>query len=381
MAKDRPSGRPAIQAATLYDVAREAGVSTATVSRVVHGQDRVRPSTRQRVLEVIEALGYIPDGAAQSMARQRKDIIGLVAVESRTPETDVEQQGLLFLEEVLRGVELALAEIEWSLLISLLRGDDPAGSYRRLQKISAQVDGLLIAESVVTSEQLAVIAARTPVVLVAGSSAEPHDVVAADNRSGIRALVEHLTQQHQLSRLFCVAGPPDAPDAHDRVRALQEAVAQRPGVTITGYFEGQFSALSGQLAVREILAGHRADLPDALICGNDQMAIGAIRELQSAGLRVPADIAVVGFDDMHSGALMSPALTTVRQSMRLLGERAAQRLLQRIADPALAPRTERLPTELVVRESCGCDPCPELTTHRSAAASRAARFVVPAPME
>jgi len=354
MAKDRLSGRPAIQAATLYDVARQAGVSTATVSRVVHGQDRVRPSTRQRVLEVIDALGYIPDGAAQSMARQRKDIIGLVAVESRTPETDVEQQGLLFIEEVLRGVELALAEIEWSLLISLLRGDDPAGSYRRLQKISAQVDGLLIAETVVTSQQLAIVAARIPVVLVAGSLAEPHDVVAADNRSGTRALVKHLTEQHQLSRLFCVSGPPDAPDAHDRVRALQEAVAQRPGVTITGYFEGQFSALSGQLAVREILAGQRADLPDALICGNDQMAIGAIRELQSAGLKVPADIAVVGFDDMHSGALMRPALTTVRQSMRLLGERAAQRLLQRIADPALPPWTERLPTELVVRESCGC---------------------------
>lgn len=298
MAKDRLSGRPASQAATLYDVARDAGVSTATVSRVVHGQDRVRPSTRQRVLEVIEALGYIPDGAAQSMARQRKDIIGLVAVESRSPGTDFEQQGLLFIEEVLRGVEFTLAEIEWSLLISLVRSDDPAGAYRRLQKISAQVDGLLIAESVVTSEQLAVVAARTPVVLVAGSSAEPHDVVGADNWSGIRALVAHLTEHHGATRLFCVAGPPDAPDAGDRLRALQDSVARRSGVTITGYFEGRFSAPSGQLAVREILAGHRRDLPDALVCGNDQMAIGAIRELQMAGLKVPGDIAVVGFDDM-----------------------------------------------------------------------------------
>ena len=108
-------------ASTLYDVARAAGVSTATVSRVVHGQDKVRPATRQRVLEVIEALGYIPDAAAQSMARQRKEVIGLVTIESRGPDTDIEQEGLLFTEEVLRGVELVLSGIGWSVLISVLR--------------------------------------------------------------------------------------------------------------------------------------------------------------------------------------------------------------------------------------------------------------------
>ena len=93
MESDRPTGFGSSAASTLYDVAREAGVSTATVSRVVHGQDRVRPSTRRRVLEVIEALGYVPDSAAQSMVRQRKEVIGLVAVESRSPDTDVEQRG------------------------------------------------------------------------------------------------------------------------------------------------------------------------------------------------------------------------------------------------------------------------------------------------
>jgi LacI family transcriptional regulator len=86
------------------------------------------------------------------------------------------------------------------------------------------------------------------------------------------------------------------------------------------------------------------------------MAIGAMRELQAAGIRVPADVAVVGFDDSHLGAMLTPPLTTVRQSMRLLGERACSMLLERIADPALGRRVERLPTELVVRESCGCPP-------------------------
>src|SRR5258708_35603837 len=113
-------------AATLYDVAREAGVSTATVSRVVHGLDMVRPATRRRVLAVIDALGYVPDGAAQSLATQRKEVIGLVAIESRSRGTDIERTGLLFIEEILRGVESELSEIGWSPLISFLRDADPA---------------------------------------------------------------------------------------------------------------------------------------------------------------------------------------------------------------------------------------------------------------
>ncbi|MGD0608925.1 MAG: LacI family DNA-binding transcriptional regulator [Streptosporangiaceae bacterium] len=352
---DRPNGFGSSPASTLYDVAREAGVSTATVSRVVHGQDGVRPATRQRVLTVIEALGYVPDGAAQSMARHRKEVIGLVAVESRSPDTDVEQEGLLFSEEVLRGVESELSKIEWSLLISLLHGNDLAAAYRRMQKISAKVDGLLIIEGIVTSDQLALLAARTPIVLVAGSPGEPHaDVFGADNRAGTRALVDHLVRQHGRTSLFAIAGPPEAPDAQERRSALTDALAEYPGTTLAGSFEGRFAAMSGQLAVGEMLARPRRELPDAIVCGNDQMAIGAIRELQLAGIRVPADIAVVGFDDMHAGTLMAPPLTTVRQPMRLLGERACSRLLERIADPALPRRVERLPTELIIRESCGC---------------------------
>ena len=336
-------------------MARAAGVSTATVSRVVHGQDRVRTSTRQRVLEVIEALGYVPDGAAQSMARQRKEVIGLATIESRGPETDIEQEGLLFIEEVLRGVELALSKVGWSLLITVLRSADRPDAYQRLQKITAKVDGMLIAEGIITSEQLSRLAARIPVVLVAGSLDEAHaDVVDADNRAGAAALARHLVERHGRTRLFYVSGPPEAPDARERRSVFTEALAEYQGVRLAGCFEGRFAAVSGQLAVREILAAPRRELPDAIVCGNDQMAIGAIRELHTAGIRVPADVAVAGFDDMHLGALMAPPLTTVHQPMRLLGERACSCLLDRIADPARPRRVERLPTRLIVRESCGC---------------------------
>jgi LacI family transcriptional regulator len=349
-------------ALTLYDVARAAGVSTATVSRVVHGHAGVRSATRQHVLKVVEELGYVPDAAAQSMARQRKEVIGLVTIENREADSAVEQEGLLFVEEILRGVERVLSQIEWSVLYSVLREVGQPAAYRQMQKVSAKVDGLLITEGIVSSDHLARLAERLPIVLIAGSAEEQHaDVVSADNWSGATALARHMIDYHGRKRLFYVAGPPEAPDAGERRRAFEAAVAQHPGATVTGCFEGRFAAVSGQLAVREILSRPVQDLPDAIVCGNDQMAIGAMRELRAAGIRVPADIAVTGFDDIHIGAMLTPPLTTVRQSMRDLGERACSVLLERIADPSLARRVERLPTELVVRESCGCPPRPSVS--------------------
>ncbi len=351
--ESRPGGQSHGARVTLYDVAREADVSTATVSRVVHGHDRVKASTRQRVLDVIEALGYVPDGAAQSLSRKRKQVVGLVAVESRGPDSDIEQTSLLFLEEVLRGVESTLGDIGWSLLISFMHNDDTA--YPRLQSMSGKVDGLLIAEGIVSSPELATLARRLPIVLVAGSPDEPNvDVVDADNRTGTKALVCHLVEVHNATRLYYVAGPDEAPDARARRNAFNEELANHPDVTACGYFEGRFAGSSGKLAAQEILAMPPRGRPDAVVCANDQMAIGAMLELQANGVGVPADIAVVGFDDIYSGALVTPPLTTVSQPMRVLGDRACSRLLERIADPALPHQVELLPTRLVIRQSCGC---------------------------
>jgi LacI family transcriptional regulator len=342
-------------ACTLYDVAREAGVSTATVSRVVHGQSRVRTPTRQRVLEVIEALGYVPDSAAQSMARHCKDVIGLVALENRCRDTDIEYEALLFLEDVMRGVESVLSAAGWSLLITVLRDLDQDGALQRMLRISAQVDGLLIAEGIVSSPQLALLAARLPVAVIAGFPGEPNaDVIAVDNQAGTLAMVSHLIEQHGRTRLYYIAGPPDAPDARERRRAFGDAIARYPAAAPAGSFPGRFATISGQQAVRELLTRPRRDLPDAIVCANDQMAIGAMRELRNAGISIPGDVAVTGFDGIPIGAMLTPALTTVRQPIRELGERASARLLDKIANPALPRMAERLPTELVIRESCGC---------------------------
>ena len=359
MARVRGTEPGEIRSATLYDVARAAGVSTATVSRVIHGSDPVRPATRRRVLEAVEELGYVPDGSAQSLAQRRKEVIGFLAVISRGPETDVERQGSLFTQEVLRGIESSVGDLGWSVLITFLRDSNPASANQRMLKMSAKVDGLVIAEDIVGRKQLARLAARLPVALIASDpSGVPADAIGVENRSGMESMVRHLVEQDGRRRLFYIAGPAEALDAQERGAAFHDAVARHPGVTVAGSFAGHFGAVSGQLAVRQILAGARRDLPDAIVCANDQTAIGAMRELQAAGVRVPADVAVVGFDDMHVSALLTPPLTTVRQPMRELGERACALLLRRVADAALPPRTERLPTELIVRESCGCPPNP-----------------------
>jgi LacI family transcriptional regulator len=371
----RDAARNRASTVTLYDVARLAGVSTATVSRVLHGQDRVRAATRERVQQVIEQLGYVPDGAAQSLSRRRKNVIGLVCVEHvglAPKQYDIESMSLLFYDEVLRGVEARLRGVEarngdhdLSLLITYLREDTdfewitaPGGQpsfFPRLLSLSGKVDGLLIGEGVVPTPVLARLAERLPVVVIAGDPSErAADVVTADNRGGAVALVTHLVSDHGKRRLFYVDGPPTAPDAKERRLALGDVLRAHPEAQLVGSYDGLFSVQSGEDAASAVLARMRTSLPDAVVCANDQMAIGVLQTFARARVRVPEDVAVTGFDDIFLGGLVEPTLTTVHQPMRLLGEQGCARLLERIVTPGLRPKVQLLPTELVLRSSCGC---------------------------
>ena len=342
---------------TLYDVARLAGVSTATVSRVVHGLDRVRDSTRARVQQVIEELGYIPDGAARSLSRRRKDVIGLVCLERRAKQYDIESMNLLYYDEILRGVEARIRDCnDWSLLITFLQAEQQ-DAQSRLQSLLGKVDGLIIAEGAIESPLLLRLGERVPVVVIAGDPGErAADVVTSDNWSGSAALVTHLIAEHGRKRLFYLDGPPGVSDARQRRLAFEEVLRAHPGCQLAGSYPGQFSVQSGEEAGTRLVAEHGDFLPDALVCANDQTAIGALQAFARAGVRVPEDVAVVGFDDIYPGSLSHPPLTTVHQAMGLLGERACARLLDRISQPALRRRVELLPTELVLRSSCGCPP-------------------------
>jgi LacI family transcriptional regulator len=195
------------------------------------------------------------------------------------------------------------------------------------------------------------------VVIFAGTPNEKAaDVVAADNLSGSAAVVTHLIREHGRRRLFWVDGPAESPDPRERRLGLDYVLRANPQCELAGFFQGSHNVQSGEEAGEALLAMPRPDLPDAVVSANDQMAIGMLKALARAGVRVPEDIAVVGFDDIFPGSLCDPPLTTIHQPMRLLGERACARLLDRIADPSLRPATELLPTELVLRSSCGCPP-------------------------
>jgi LacI family transcriptional regulator len=348
---------------TLYDVAQLAGVSTATVSRVVHDQHRVRAITKARVRQAIAELGYVPDAAAQSLSLRRTDMIGLVRPEGHAVHDDIENSNLLFHDEVLRGVEAHLRDVQphtrgrdVSLLITLA-GATHAAVSPRLQALSGKVDGILITQGFVQSPLLERLAARIPLVIIGGApSQRSADVVTADNRSGSAALVTHLIRDHGRCRLFLVDGPPYLTDASERRLGLEHALRASPSGRLVGSHQGSFYVRDGAAAAERLLALYREDLPDAVVAANDQMAIGVLRVLVEAGVRVPQDVAVVGFDDVYLARLCDPPLTTVHHPGRLLGQRACARLFDRIADPSLPHVAELLPIELVLRSSCGCPP-------------------------
>jgi len=338
---------------TIYDVAQVAGVSIATVSRVLRGSDLVHPDTRQRVLAVIETLGFVPDASARGLTRRRKDIVGLVALERGTEEIDIERRSLLFVDHIVHAAESVLRGTEYSLLLTF--GTRGELFEKRVRALAGQADGLIMAEEVLEPGELRALAAQIPVVVIAGRrDQEAIDVFLGDNAGGMTALTRHLIEEHQYQRLGFVAGPEDAPDAVARRLAFEQAVAASPGSGIAQVIQGDFAEDSGVAAARTMLG--RRSLPQAVVCANDQMAIGVMRELRRAGVRIPADVAVTGFDDVHDSRVVDPPLTTVSQPFRDLGSRATRRLLARIDDPSLSPAVEVLPTQTVIRASCGCPP-------------------------
>ena len=271
---------------------------------------------------------------------------------------DIETECLLYYDEVQRGVQERIRGSQWLLLSTFMQADgtgEPGLS--GLDPLSGKVDGILVGEGFAASRRIQRLAARLPVVVIAGTlGAQAADVVAADNFSGAAALITHLIADHGRRRLFHVGGPPDSPDAIQRRLAFDHVLRGHPHCQLIGSAPGIFSIASGEQAGEELRARHRADMPDAVVCANDQMAIGVLRAFTAAGVRVPGEVAVTGFDDLYPARLVDPPLSTVRQPMRLLGERACARLLDRIAHPALSPAVQLLPTELVLRSSCGCPP-------------------------
>jgi DNA-binding LacI/PurR family transcriptional regulator len=324
---------------TLEAVAARAGVSRATVSRVVNGATNVKADVRTAVLRAVEELGYVPNSAARSLVTQRTDSIALVVSEppSRVFSDDP------FFSAAIRAVSQELEAADRQVILMLASS---AAGHARVERFVAggHVDGVILLSMHGADPLPATLGqARVPTVSHGRPvSSLPVPYCDCDNQGGARTAVEYLIGQGRR-RVATIVGPPDMTAAQDRLEGYLAALAgsSSPPIVATG----DFTRESGEHAMRQLLA----DDPeiDAVFAASDLMAIGALGALRAAGRRVPDDVAVAGFDDIGLARFSEPPLTTVRQPVTEVAACIVQMLLG--ADPPTEPVI--LPTELVIRES------------------------------
>lgn len=332
---------------TVEDVGRAAGVSPATVSRVVNHNPRVTPETRAAVQRAIEHLGYVPNRAARSLMTRRSDSVGVVILEPPGRLFADPFFGLLMLGI---GAGLSEREIQLVLLMAPTTSDE-----ERVERYLAagHVDGaILVGPHGQDPLPRRLAEAGVPVVL----SGRPFDqdgvsFVDSDNRTGARSAVVHLAEQGR-TRIATIHGTLDLTSGRDRLEGYRDGLraaglAHDPTLEVAG----DFSAVSAAAAMRSLLERH-PDI-DGVFAASDSMAATALVVLGESGRRVPEDVAVVGFDDTPTATASRPALSTVRQPIEAMGREMARLLLQRVDAPGAPPQRIIFPTELIVRESSG----------------------------
>lgn len=328
------------RALTVKEIAEHVGVSIATVSRVTRGVDAVAPETRRRVLAAIEELGYRPSHLGQALVQRRHDALGIVFPGLGGP----------YYSEVIQGFE---AEAVAARLSVLIVGTHQRGSDELASDMANRVDGIAIMGNIVRPETLKGLLDRgDPVVQLAGEPVGGVPTVRTESARAVEAVTRHLIEDHGYRDLAFVGEPTGSPDVAERWKgflAAHERLGVRPPdepVRVPLQQPG------GSKAARRLL--DQESPPRALVCANDESAIGALVTALGEGLRVPEDLALTGFDDIPMAELTQPGLTTVHQPSHELGERTARVLRQHIAgtcDPSL---DLVLDTRVVRRASCGC---------------------------
>jgi LacI family transcriptional regulator len=329
--------------ANIYAVADRAGVSIATVSRVQNANGPVSPETRERVLRAIEEMGYTPNGSGRALAVRRHDAVGIVFPDLSGP----------YYSELILGCERATVEAGQSLFILGTHGRK--NSDELVLDLMGRVDGLIVTGRTVDDDVVARLAnGRVPVVLLGRPSVEGVPSVCAESLRPAIELTNHVFA-HGHRRLAFIGDPACSPDAEERWRgfALAHADAGVPGPA------APVAAAFGEAAGREAAEAALDSGATALVCADDELALGACVAARARGLRIPEDIAITGWDDIQLARFVSPSLTTVRQPMRTLGATAAQLLLELIADRA--PASVVLRSDVVIRASCGCEPSSDIS--------------------
>ncbi len=354
---------------TVYDVASAAGVSIATVSRVLRTPDAVREGTRDRVQAAIRSLGYVPSGTARALAGRRTGVVGLLLpgfdvvpderpdlvtdggvriVDDRRHVTQPSSSNLYF-DEVLRGAEVEAWQRGLALMVAAGRGSSRDVI---VNDVAGRVDGLAVMARTVPDDLLEHVARRVPVVVLADDGrSHGFDSVSVDNVAGMRTLAEHVIGRLGIrSGIAYLAGPVDSPDDLERAAGFRQALADHgvPASDVTTV-HGDFGRVRARELATDLFSGA---VPRAVVCSNDQSALGVLDAAAALGIRVPEDVVVTGFDGIDAGRFSTPRLTTVHQPMGELGRAAVRAVVDRLAEPDGPPRAVRLPVEVLLRESC-----------------------------
>ena len=337
---------------TIYDVAKRAGVGIGTVSRVLNQSRGLAPATRERVLRVIDELNFRPHAYAQGLARRKAFAIAAI----------VPFFTGYFYVELLKGIQQAVSKHKYDLILYSADDLKKTGLYIRRALLERRVDGLLLISLRLPetfSEEFH--RRRLPLVLVDSSHPE-YDSITVNNRDGAYRAVQHLIAMGHR-RIAIVNGHLDSVPAQERLAGYQQAISEAGlempeafvlssdefGSDVMTLNDG-FNKESGYLAMRRLLAAGQ-DRATAVFMASDIQAMGAIKAVREAGMRVPEDLAMVGFDDIELSEYLG--LTTVKQPMFKMGEQAAERLLTLIEHPESEHQHVRIETELIVRESSG----------------------------
>jgi DNA-binding LacI/PurR family transcriptional regulator len=322
----------------MADVAKLAGVSLQTVSRVINDSPHVRATTRERVLDAMRKLEYRPNSVARALVTGRSRTLGVVSFDTT----------LYGPASTLFGIERAAHDAGYFVSIVSLRSLTRSSVVSAVERLRDQgVDGILVvAPQESATQALLHLPEDVPVVATEAGPGDSVPLVAVDQVDGARLATSHLLELGHRT-VWHISGPLDWLEAQDRVNGWRQTL-EAAGVAAPPVLVGDWSARAGHELGRELAA--KADVT-AVFVANDQMALGLLRTLHEAGRRIPGDISVVGFDDIPEAEYFTPPLTTVRQNFNEMGRRSLLLLLEQIESGVRVPRRETVPPELIVRAS------------------------------
>lgn len=332
---------------TLEEVARSAGVSRSTVSRVINEEMNVSDETRARVWRAVEQLGYRPNAAARSLASRHSQIISIVI-----PQAANTVFAEPFFTRLFQGIHDRATELGYHIMLSIRSREDGDLNELHLNATRGQLlDGLIVTSARIDDPVLErLLAMELPFVTIGRDPVHPQvSTVDADNVGGASAAVSHLIRMGR-QRIATITGPQTVIPGVDRLTGCRLALKKHDLPFDKALIApGEFTRAGGYQAMQTLLK----EKPDAVFVASDLMAYGAMAALAQAGVRIPEDIAIVGFDDFDASAHTYPPLTTVRQPVYELGTLAAATLIDWIEGRSASPQHHTLPTELVIRRSCG----------------------------